>query len=198
VLLEQGKRPFTPRLAAKAVKMLRLDASALPLSGTLPDPSQLPHQLGSLGYPGYSYLHASKRANPYEVLLAALEQAHLETRVAEALPWLLFRYAATNQDNEKWLLDKVRLRNLTNRLGFVVTLARELAERTRNELPERYNALLGMETVLRESRLDREDTLAQNSLSEVERKWLRHNRSEHARYWHLLTDWRVEQLQYAE
>ena len=50
--------------------------------------------------------------------------------------------------------------------------------------------------LLRASRLDVESTLCQESLSNAERNWLRENRSDEARYWHLLTDWKTDDLQY--
>ncbi len=48
-----------------------------------------------------------------------------------------------------------------------------------------------------DSRLAKEDTLCQESLSEPERQWLREHRPDEARYWNLLTDWRPESLRYA-
>ncbi len=53
-----------------------------------------------------------------------------------------------------------------------------------------------LEARLRESRLDKEDTLCQASLSPKERAWLRKKHPAEAAYWHLLTDWRPEHLQY--
>ncbi len=91
-LLEGGKRQPGPKLARKAVKMLKLSATALPLPERLPmrvDSQRLAQQLGSLGYLGFAYLRATKKRNPAEVLLTALAQENLESRLTEALPWLL-------------------------------------------------------------------------------------------------------------
>jgi hypothetical protein len=93
-----------------------------------------------------------------------------------------------NESNKKWLLDQARLHSLTNGLGFVVTLAREVAARSGDTTSARYEALLKLKQELRESRLDREDTLAQASLSQREREWLRETRPQAAAEWHLLTD----------
>ena len=62
----------------------------------------------------------------------------------------------------------------------------------------RYRCLDHLETQLRESRLDKEDTLCQESLSDREREWLLETRPTDADYWHVLTDWRPEHLQYAD
>ena len=42
-----------------------------------------------------------------------------------------------------------------------------------------------------------QDTFGQESLTETERNWLRANRPDEARFWHLLTNWQPEFLQYA-
>jgi hypothetical protein len=131
--------------------------------------------------------------NPGEVLLAALAKPTLDSRVAEALPWLLLRYPDLDCD---WLLAQARLSNLTNRLGFVVDLARRVAEGKSETDSPRYHALTRLSEGLRRSRLDVEDTFGQESLSETERDWLRTNRPEEAKFWHLLTNWRPEFLQY--
>jgi hypothetical protein len=132
--------------------------------------------------------------NPGEVLLAALARPELESRLAEALPWLLLNYPNLDVN---WLTNQARLLNLTNRLGFVVDLALRVAERKGETNSERYRTLTNLANTLRGSRLDVEDTLAQN-LSQTERNWLRANRASDADFWHLLTDWRPELLQYTE
>ena len=48
--------------------------------------------------------------------------------------------------------------------------------------------------VLERSRLAKEDTLCHDSLTEVERKWLRANRPAEAAHWNLLTDMKAENL----
>ena len=196
-LLEGGKRQPGPKLARKAVKMLKLRATALPLPERLSmrvDSQRLAQQLGSLGYLGFAYLRATKKRNPAEVLLTALAQENLESRLTEALPWLLLHYP--DMDRE-WLVRQARMHNLSNRLGFVVTLAKGALARPGETRSTRYQALVFLEAKLREGRLDREDTLCQASLSQGERVWLRQTRPQEAADWHLLTDWKPEHLQYA-
>src|SRR5215472_5683769 len=127
-LLENNVRRVPEKLARKVVRVFGLPPELLPLSGkTLSKvtPDELTRDLSRLGYPGFAYVRGGWRKNPGEVLLAALARPELESRVAEALPWLLLNYP--NLDTN-WLVNQARLLNLTNRLGFVVDLALRLAE----------------------------------------------------------------------
>ena len=56
------------------------------------DAGTLANDLASLGYPGFVYLKSKRRKNPGEVLLSALSSNCLESRAAEALPWLVLNY----------------------------------------------------------------------------------------------------------
>lgn len=132
-----------------------------------------------------------KPKNPSEVLLTALAQDDLEARLVEALPWLVVKYWPLDQG---WLVREAKLRDLQNRLGFVVSLARYLAERAGDERKAR--ALKELETDLERSRLAREDTLCKASMREPERRWLAENRSEEGKRWNLLTDWTADALRY--
>ncbi|HVP53171.1 MAG TPA: helix-turn-helix transcriptional regulator [Terriglobales bacterium] len=196
-LVENGKRELGPKLTEKAVKVLKLRPTVLPLREKTPgkvNPQSLARQFASLGYPGFAYLRATRKRNPAEVLLTALAQNDLESRLTEALPWLLLHYADMSPE---WLVEQARLHNLSNRLGFVVTLAKGAAARRGDTTSMRHQALDRLEAQLRESRLDKEDTLCQSTLSQREREWLKETRPAEAAYWHLLTDWRPEHLQYA-
>lgn len=197
-LLEKGKRPFTDVLARKAVVRLKMNPLALPvrepkrpLSG-----EHFAKQLASLGYPGFASMRSVWKRNPVQVLLEALAQNNLEARLTEALPWLLTNYANMSNANRDWLVQQARVRNLSNRLGFVVTLAMQVLARKGEEASERYESLALLEANLKESRLDREDTLCQ-TLSTAEKEWLKDTRPKEAAFWHVLTDWRPEHLQYA-
>lgn len=195
-LLENGKRKLGEKLASKAVKVLKLRPTVLPFREKFPgrvDPQKLAQQFASLGYPGFAYLRAARKRNPADVLLTALAQDNLESRLTEALPWLVLNYTDMDRD---WLVRQAKLHDLTNRLGFVVTLAKEVAASVDGTTSTRRLALEGLEEQLRASRLDKEDTLCQSSLSQRERDWLRETRPEEAKNWHLLTDWRPEHLQY--
>ena len=196
-LLESGKRTPALKLARKAVRVLHLPPTALPLRehrSMRVDPQSLAQQLGTLGYPGLAYLRATRKRNPCEVLLTALAQDNLESRLTEALPWLLLHHSDMNQ---AWLVSQARRHNLSNRLGFVVALARGAAAKSGETGSTRYQALVRLEEQLRASRLDKEDTLCQFWLSRRERDWLRETRPQEAADWHVLTDWRPEHLQYA-
>jgi hypothetical protein len=93
-----------------------------------------------------------------------------------------------------WLVRQAKLHDLQNRLGFVVTLARRLAERVGD--PHKPLALSDLEMELDRSRLAREDTLGRASLSGAEQAWLRENRSADARHWNVLTDWTADALRH--
>ena len=163
------------------------------LSGNRPAAEALARDLGAFGYPGFAYLRRPSRApkNPGAVLLAALAQDDLESRLVEALPWLVGTFWPLDQE---WVVREAKLRDLQNRLGFVVTLARQVAERAQDH--PRAHALKALETVLERSRLAREDTLCRSLLPEAERRWLATHRSEEAKRWNLLTDWTVAALRY--
>ena len=120
----------------------------------------------------------------------ALQIAKSE-RTRTALPWPLLRYGVGDPE---WLVREAKVRDLQNRLGFVVSLARRLAER-RPDAP-RGTALRDLEATLDRSRLAREDTLCRASMPEVERAWLREHRPDDARHWNLLTDWTADLLRY--
>lgn len=197
-LLEKEKRPFPDFLARKAVVRLKMNPLTLPVTEQKKNAGarHFAQQLSALGYPGFASMRAAWKRNPVQVLLDALSQSTLEARVTEALPWLLTNYANMSDTNRDWLLEQARVRNLTNRLGFVVTLAKQVLARKGETTSERYNSLSLLESMLMESRLDREDTLCQ-SLSQTEQQWLRQTRPQEAAMWHLLTDWRPEHLQYA-
>ncbi len=196
-MLETGKRQFTPQLVRKVRKVFDFPPTVLPPSGfqLAGDADQaLAEQLSALGYEGFAYLRVRRwQKNPAEVLLAALAQEELEARLVEALPWLLVRYWNLDRD---WLVREAKLRDLQNRLGFVVGLARRVAEGGVGDR-QRLQALEQLERTLERSRLDREDTLCKASMTDAERRWLSENRPDEARRWHLLTDWRAETLPYA-
>jgi transcriptional regulator with XRE-family HTH domain len=197
-LLEKGKRSFPNALARKAVLRLQMNPLALPVKEHK-RPFSAQHfakQLAALGYPGFASMRSAWKRNPLQVLLDALAQDNLEARLTEALPWLLTNYANMRNANRDWLLEQARVRNLTNRLGFLVTLAKQVLARKGETASERYNNLTLLEMNLKDSRLDREDTLCQ-TLSPTEKHWLREARPEEAQFWHLLTDWRPEHLRYA-
>jgi len=194
--LETGLRVASAMLARKAAKLYELPPTALPLPEPLQvqgvSPDDLQRKLASLGYPGFEHVRSKMVGNPAEVVLSAVVKRDLDTRLVEALPWVLSAYTDLNWE---WLRDRAKLNNAQNRLGYLV----HLAEQTARALPERRSAvqiLSRWENELEEARLAREGTLCRDSMPERERNWLRTNRPEAAVHWSLLTSLTAEQLAY--
>lgn len=200
-MLERGQRKITPRLARKFKTVYGLSPTMLPASDLFEprvklSSEEFAKELSALGYPGFAYIKARVRErNPAEVLLEALKQDSLEPRVVEALPWVLLRY--WDMDPE-WLVRQAKLNDLQNRLGFVVSLARQLSRRSGPANEERTRAMGELSNRLEQSRLAREDSFLKKPNTDVEREWLRQNRSKEAKHWNLLTNWRPEHLPYAQ
>jgi len=130
-MLEKGHRPVSERLVRKALKVLSLPPTALPLRSeevemrVSSQKRDFSAELSALGYPGFAYLRARRRRNPAEVLLDALNEPNLDARVAEGLPWLAMTYVDMDW---AWLVRNAKVRDRQNRLGFAVFLASEVAE----------------------------------------------------------------------
>ncbi len=194
-LLERGRRPVTPPLGSRFVKLYSLGPTALPLESDRIDSwhsASLAAALASLGYPGFRQLRRAHRKNPAVVLFAAIVASEVEVRVVEALPWLVVEYSDLDWE---WLIREAKLRDVQNRLGFVVTLARQVAAKRGDA--SAASRLREIVEVLDRARLVREDTLCQASLSEAERRWLRRTRPVEAIHWNLLTDLNARYLPYA-
>lgn len=197
-LLERGGRRTHPALARKAANVYGLSAAALPLEtaweGVRPTgENELASEIASLGYPGLSYLKPRRRKkNPAEVLLRALSAADLDSRLVEAMPWIIWKFPEMDWE---WLTSAAKVNDLQNKLGFVTSLARRLAEQSGEA--DKASQLRLYEAALEGSRLAREDTLCHDSLTAAERRWLRGHRTPEARRWRLLTDLAVEHLNHA-
>lgn len=195
--LESGRRPVTDRVARNAAKVYQLPPTTLPVPSEplrVPvDAGRLARQLAALGYPGYSHVRPGPTANPARLVLDAVSQDNLDARVAEALPWVLLQYADLDWG---WLVSNTKLRNLQNRLGFLVGLAAELAER-RAQRSAGEARLKEVENDLERARLAAETTLGREAMPPAERAWLRANRPPRARHWNVLTSLTAEQLIYA-
>jgi transcriptional regulator with XRE-family HTH domain len=183
-LLERNRRNVPTHMARRLSRVLKLSPNTLPMGLTkMPLASQqAASALGRFGYPGFAYLRRGSTLNPAEMLVRTLEAKNVEARLVEALPWVLLKYPNLDWD---WLLREVKVRDLQNRLGFVVTMARELAEH-RGEV-QTAQTLSHWERVLEHSRLQREDGFRE-SLTNAERNWLRANRSEEAVKWNVLSN----------
>ena len=196
-LMENEGRRVPEKLARKVTQVYRLSLSLLPFETDCREAPRCEEQdiagyLAGLGYPGLEYLRPAKKMNPAEALFAALNCYNLESRLTEALPWVVLEYPDLDW---KWLIAAAKMHNLQNRLGFVTTMARKLAERSGNQSLAR--ALRQHEAILERARLVHEDTLCHQSLSDAERSWIREKRPPEARHWNLLTDLLPEHLSYA-
>ena len=196
-MLETGHRAVSQAIARKAFKILRLPPTALPLlrptgGPTPPARRDFGADLAALGYPRFAFLRTRMRRNPAGVLLDALNEPNLDARVAEGLPWLALTYVDMDWD---WLARNAKVSDLQNRLGFAVSLARELAEgRSDSNMAQKLRGCL---EVLERARLVREDTFCHDSMTQAERAWVRERRSPTASHWNLLTDLEVNTLAYA-
>jgi transcriptional regulator with XRE-family HTH domain len=191
-MVERGNRPVSAELASKAVGLFEVPATALPFQDhntASRDDTFFASALGALGYEGFSHLRGAARINPAELLMEALDRDNLDSRVIEALPWLPVGYPEMDWD---WLTRSAKLRDRQNRLGFVVALASQAAERKGNS--GLAAALADRVRTLEPSRLASEGTLCRESMTRAERKWLRAHRSPVAEHWNLLTDLVLEHL----
>jgi transcriptional regulator with XRE-family HTH domain len=194
-LWEKGVRRLPPQRLAQLKKLgLELPPTTLPLPSR-PRGSHVDYgqELANLGYPGFAHLATGEpRYNPAQLLLMALAELHLERRLAEALPWLAFAFWDMNWE---WVRREAKVRDLQNRLGFTLALAKKLA--AQRQQPEVMAHLGRQEDSLRQSLLAREDTYANETMSEAERKWLTKQRPADAAAWHVLSDLQAEQLTHA-
>jgi transcriptional regulator with XRE-family HTH domain len=196
-MLENGQRDVPANQLLRLVEVYGLPYSALPYRGSTEwgalGSAQLANQLAALGYPGFSYMKTIKPGwNPAELLMAALTKDQLESRVAEALPWLVYRF---NDLDWNWVVRQAKTNDVTNRLGFVVTLARQLAWKKGDSLVA--ESLQEIERPLQRSILVQEETLCREHMTQAERRWLEARRTPEARRWHVLSDLTTESLAYA-
>lgn len=198
-LMEAGKRHVPPHLVRRLTRLLDLPATFLPLkeqsvSKVHATNEWLEANLARLGYPGFVYRkRPGAKLHPAEVLMAGLAFEDLEPRLVEALPWLLLHFDGLSREQ---LVACAKARDLQNRLGFMVSLARSVAE-SKREFEGRRQALRDLEESLEPSRLAREEAFGQGNASEGLRAWLRRKQSDAAGHWNLLTDLRPEHLPYA-
>jgi transcriptional regulator with XRE-family HTH domain len=192
-LWEHGKR----RPPAKRVEQLRkfgvkVHPTLLPMR-TFPASVDFAQELANLGYPGFAHFAKGEpELNPAQLLVFALSQAYLDRRTAEALPWVASRYYDMDWD---WVRLESKQRDLQNRLGFTLSVAKNLV--SRKNQPEAAQALESQEQKLRESLLVKEDTYCNDRMTTAERRWLRTHRSPEAAAWHVLSDLMPEHVTHA-
>ncbi len=189
-MVENGERSLTPEMLDRLGAYYEVDPTNLPLREEVAmTDSGLAQELANLGYPGFAHRKKGKACwNPTQLLVMALSTAALDRRVAEALPWLVMRFVDMDWN---WVVNQAKVLDLQNRLGFVVTLARELAEKQNLGSPQHLKQL---ENQVERSRLVRQDTYCNERMTQAERKWLQTNASTQAQHWNLLSDLRPEDL----
>jgi hypothetical protein len=138
--------------------------------------------LSALGYPGFAHVQPA-RANPSadDVLLSVLSRPDADSRVVEALPWLVRRYS-THWDLPR-LVRQAKLHNLQNRLGFVLQVSGASTPQLRAAVHE-----------LEKARLLQETTLCRDSMGTPTREWMRVNRQPLAAHWNVLTMLKTEDV----
>ena len=185
-MLETGKRRVPDKHVVDFTRLYRghLGPTALPVSQSdAPLPAdRVARELAALGYAGYAYLRASPRLNPAELLLRALRCPSLDARLLAGLPWLVLTHADMDWP---WVLGQARRRNLQNRVGFVLAVARRSALRLNRTRVARQ--LARAQAACEASRLANEDAFSP-ALTQAEKEWVRETRSEDARHWNVLTD----------
>lgn len=195
--LENGRRRITTKLARRAADLYGLPPTVLPVGDQRRSMGNsgdwFVRQMASLGYPGYSHVRPTRRVNPAGMVLEAVSVDNVDARVTEALPWVLVQYPDMDWD---WLVSRAKLRNVQNRLGFLVSVGREVAEK-HSDSPETVQRLAKVEKELEQARLASETTLSREAMPFAEREWLRSNRPELAQHWGVLTSLAAEQLSYA-
>jgi transcriptional regulator with XRE-family HTH domain len=182
-LLERNRRAVPRRLAKKLASVLKLSPSTLPVGASRDalTTDEATAALGAVGYPGFAYLRKRSLVNPAELLLRVLRHRDVDARVVDALPWVLVRYPDLDWN---WLSREAKVDDLQNRLGFLVSVARQLAElRGENETAQK---LAEQEQTLERSRLQREDAFRE-SMTDAERRWLREHRPSEAAHWNMLS-----------
>lgn len=191
-LIEAGKRPVTKKLARRAVRVFNLPPTALPLevkSAAAKSADLFASQLAALGYPKFSHLEKTKPVNPAQLLMTALKTDDLESRLVEALPWLIGSFPELDWD---LIIETAKLADAQNRLGFLVALAGEKAEKANEETKtETFKDILSK---LERSRLYCEDSFRRKTLTRAEKEWLKENRPPPAKYWRVLSNLTAEYI----
>ena len=168
------------------------------------DEDYLERALAVLGYPGFAYLvrylksKTDKDAfDPTELIRWAIAQNVLNTRVTEALPWLIAAYAA--QVNWNQLIGSAQQQGTQNRLGYLACLALQLVELKQSlSRPEARRLLREVISRLHKIRQFQEQTLMNDQIGPAMRRWVSENRPSEAARWHILTTITTDDLQHAE
>ncbi len=168
-LLEKGARPLTATLRSRMKAVAPADR---PQDLSV---DRLRAQLSALGYPGFAHVAPGRpKPHPDALLLSLLATPDVDARVSEALPWLVRRHAG--KMDLAWLVRQAKLKNLQNRLGFVL--------QTAGVKTSEFSAAI---RELERARLLQESTLCWDSMPKATRDWMRSNRPSLAQHWNVLT-----------
>ena len=174
-LLEKGARPLTAELRNRMKTSAGMDRQES-------SDDLFRAQLSALGYPGFAHVtKARTRTRPDNLLMTVLAQPNADARVVEALPWLVATFKRHFDFGA--MVRQAKLRNLQNRLGFVLQVAAV-------DTPDGLTAVRELER----ARLLHEDTLCWDSMPAATREWMRANRAPLAEYWNVLTRLRSEDV----
>jgi transcriptional regulator with XRE-family HTH domain len=190
-LLERGARPVPAALAGTLARLLGMAPSTLPASADSDayDAGGAARALAALGYARFADRPRRRELrNPAEVVFRCLRAPDVDARVVEALVWLLVAHADLDW---AWLVRHAKANDLQNRLGFLVSLAAEAAQREGQT--EARAQLTSARAVLERSRLAAEGAF-RTTLSDAERRWLRQHRPPDAAHWNLLTNLTVADI----
>ena len=195
-LIEAGKRPLTEKLIRRAVRVFNLPPTALPIEyyPKIRQPKSenlLASQIAALGYPKFSHLKKTGKINPAAVLISALKENDLDSRVVESLPWLIFNFSEMDW---RQVIREAKLDDAQNRLGFLLSLAYAAAEQ--NEDGNKKDLFKRLLSTLEKSLLVLDDSFRRESLTATEKAWLRKNRPKDARRWRVLSNLSAEHLIY--
>jgi transcriptional regulator with XRE-family HTH domain len=184
--LESGQRPLTTALRHRLAASFPAHQLPLALAEDFFSDDDLAATLATLGYPGFAHLAGNAPAlHPAVLLMESLRKPGLSSRLLEGLVWLLLAHPATACP---WLVDQCRLHNLQNHVGFLATLANELAPRPH---------LSQLLTTLAPARLATEQTFGHQPLSNSLANYVRTHRTPAATHWNLLTDLQPQHLTHA-
>lgn len=194
-LIEAGKRPVTKSVARRAINLFDLPPTALPIENetepaNIKSPDYLVSQLANLGYGKFSHFKKkSKKINPAIILLSALKSDDLESRIVEALPWLVCKFP---QMDWSQVIKSAKISDAQNRLGYILSLAYEkVRTETDKEKESFFKELL---SDLEKSRLFCEDSFQRQNLTRSEKEWLKNNRPRNAKFWRVLSNLKAEHL----
>ena len=174
-LLETGARPLTKVLQNRM-------KTAVHKQHRESDDDVFRTHLSVLGYERFAHFARSRsKPSPDVLLLSVLARPDADSRVVEALPWLVRQYAC--QMNLGWLVRQAKLHDLQNRLGFLLQAAGVGTLEVLSAVRE-----------LERARLLHEATLCWDSMPAATREWMRANRTPMAKHWNVLTRLQTEDV----